>query len=210
MEFAPYSDFFDLLITKHIQFDEMLARTYFHQLINGLEYLHSKNVAHLDIKPENLLLAENFQLKITDFDSSVINDETNILPMGTLYYRAPELIDMTCQNPKAADIYSAGIVLFLFLSGGVLPHVEHKLFEGLDLLDLLENHNEIFWEKHCEKQKRPSSFFNPEFRSLFNSMTKANPKERATLAEIKNSEWYNGPIYNEEDVIGLMTENFDL
>jgi len=205
-EFAPYGDFFDVLVTKRVQFDEKLTRTYFHQLINGLEYLHSKNIAHLDIKPDNLLLGENFQLKIADFDSSVIQGETHIFPMGTLNYRAPELMQKACQDLKAGDIYSAGIVLFLFKTGGILPHIEHKLFEGLDLLDLLDNHNEIFWEKHCEKQGREPSFFSSEFRSLFNAMTKANPKERATLADIKSSKWFNGPIYSDEDVTDMMTD----
>jgi serine/threonine protein kinase len=210
MELAPHNDFFDVLITKHIQFNEMFARTYFQQLINGLEYLHSQNIAHLDIKPENLLLGNSFQLKIADFDNSIINNEITFRPMGTIFYRAPELIKATCTDLGAADIYSAGIVLFLFKSGGILPHIEHQLFEGLDLLDLLNNHNEIFWESHCEKQKQLPSFFSPQFRDLFNSMTKTNPAERASLLEIKASEWFNGLIYTKKEMTCIMTQNLYL
>ena len=70
MELAPHGDFFDVLMTKRVQFNDMLARSYFHQLIDGLDYLHSNGVAHLDIKPENLLVGHDFQLKIADFDHS--------------------------------------------------------------------------------------------------------------------------------------------
>jgi len=210
MEFAPYGDFFDLIIIKKILFDDKLARTYFHQLIAGLEYLHSKGVAHLDIKPENLLLGTNFQLKISDFDHSVLKDQPQVPAKGTLYYRAPEIYEGVCEDYYKADIYSAGILLFLFKSGGMLPHVEHKIFEGVDLLELLNNNIQAFWQKHCEIQRKSTLFFDEEFKSLFTSMVKADPKQRPSLTDIKSSNWFNGPVYNEYELIDLMEEKLQL
>lgn len=43
------------------------ARRFFNQLMDGVNYLHSKGVAHRDLKPENLLLDEHDHLKISDF-----------------------------------------------------------------------------------------------------------------------------------------------
>lgn len=43
------------------------ARQFFNQLMDGVNYLHSKGVAHRDLKPENLLLDEHDNLKISDF-----------------------------------------------------------------------------------------------------------------------------------------------
>jgi len=60
MEYAPYNDFHHLIIEAKIQFDDRLARTYFHQLIKGLEYLHSQGVYHLDLKLDNLLVGADF------------------------------------------------------------------------------------------------------------------------------------------------------
>jgi serine/threonine protein kinase len=54
-----------LLITG--AFSEPLARHYFKQLMQGLDYCHMNGVAHRDLKPDNLLLDGNFNLKIADF-----------------------------------------------------------------------------------------------------------------------------------------------
>jgi len=89
---APYGDFLDLIIHYRVPFDEILVRTYFHQLIEGLEYLHESGVCHLDIKTENLLLGADFKLKITDFDLSYIAGDEKIKSFGTKFFRAPELI----------------------------------------------------------------------------------------------------------------------
>lgn len=109
-----------------IEDDETLARTFFHQIVNGLEYLHSNGFAHLDLKPENLLLGQDFELKITDFDMSYQTGDICTVGKGTPYYRAPEVAKRKCKKPKAADIYSIGIILFI-LKFGQLPYDERRL-----------------------------------------------------------------------------------
>lgn len=206
MELAPHGDFFDMIMTHNIPFNDKLVRTYFHQLIEGLEYLHAQGVAHLDIKLENLLVGENFQLKIADFDNACINGQSYTHARGTAFYRAPELIDGHCKNGYAADVYSAAVILFLFKSGGVLPHSEHKLFRGMNLFDLMNTDSETFWSKHCEIQNRSSDYFEEDFKQLFNSMARVNPTERISIKEIKDSKWYNGPVYTEQELVFLMSE----
>lgn len=49
------------------RFSEKLARTFFVQLVNGMRDIHRENIAHRDIKLDNLLLTKNFELKIADF-----------------------------------------------------------------------------------------------------------------------------------------------
>ena len=208
MELAPYGDFFDLLMSRRIQFDEKLARTYFHQLIEGLEYLHSNGVSHLDLKLENLLLSNNFVLKIADFDQAHIKTQDSVITKGTVCYRAPELILGNCKIPEASDIYSAGILLFLFKSGGILPHSERQKFKGVDLFALMYDNNEAFWKKHCDIQGKDPDFFSPDFKALFNAMVSLNQEERPTISQIKNSEWYNKPTYSQEEVELILSQCF--
>jgi len=209
MEYAPHGDFFDF-VTKHREsLDDKLVRTYFRQLIEGIEYLHSSRVAHLDLKPENLLLGADFNLKIADFDLSHVFGDKKILSRGTRYYRAPEFFksgsnDPELKAPFSADIYSAGVILFILKSGGIYPHSENSPLEGIDLVDLMYNNNAEFWNKHCEIQERKSSFYEKDFRDLFNDMVKMNPEERFTIKEIKKTKWYNGPIYQQEELEGAL------
>lgn len=90
-------------------------------MIDGLEYLHNEGVSHLDIKPDNILLSKDFELKICDFDLSYLEGDEKIKSNGTKYFRAPELFFNHCSNTKKADIFSAGILLFILKSGGILP-----------------------------------------------------------------------------------------
>ena len=204
MEFAPYGDFFDFVTKHRDDVDEKLARTYFRQLIEGVEYMHASRVAHLDLKPENLLLGPNFEMKIADFDLSHVRGDSRILSRGTRYYRGPEFFKSTNEPqltlPFASDVYSAGIILFILKSGGVYPHSENNTLEGIDLVDLMNNNNVEFWKKHCEIQEKDLSYYDRTFRELFNGMTKENPEERMTIAEIKQSRWYRGPVYTQEEV----------
>jgi serine/threonine protein kinase len=200
MEYAPNGDFFDFVMNLNQLIDDKMVRTYFRQLIDGIEYLHAKGVSHMDLKLENLLLGKDFSLKIADFDLSYIDGDSTIISRGTKFYRPPELIQGRCFNTKASDIYSAGIILFTLMTRGMLPHAEDNRVGGVDFAGLLYTQNQEFWNKHCEIQQKDASFFTEDFKNLFNSMIRLNPNERASIQEIKQSKWYNGPVYTNEEL----------
>ena len=75
MEHAPYGDFYKLVQKHHASITDKITRTYFRQLIDGLEYLHNHGISHLDLKLNNILLSQDFQLKIADFDLSYITGD---------------------------------------------------------------------------------------------------------------------------------------
>jgi len=210
MEFAPYKDFHDFIMDKGITLDDKLARTYFHQLIEGLEYLHSRGVYHLDIKLENLLVGDDFQLKIADFDISHIKGQGSISSRGTKCYRAPELARGACSNPASADIYSAAIILFIFKSNGYIPYTEEKHPSGIDLYPLMKHEDPKFWEHHSRFQKKTPDFFEEDFKELFTSMVKTEASKRCTIESIKKSNWYNGPVYSSEELTGIMASKYIL
>lgn len=205
MELAPYGDFCDLLLSQKLPLDDKLVRTFFHQLIEGLQYLHVAGVAHLDLKCDNLLLSDDFKLKICDFDQAYIKGQGAIYSSGTLGFRAPELVQKRCRNPEAADIYSAGIILFTLKCAGCLPYEEkQRTRQDVDMFNVMINHPEEFWRRHSELQEREMSFFDEDFRSLFLSMVAYKPNERINIEQIKESKWYNGPIYSQDELSALL------
>ena len=66
LEYAGGGELFDFIALGG-RFSPNVARTYFYQMMAGLNYMHEKGYAHRDIKPENLLLTNEFVLKIADF-----------------------------------------------------------------------------------------------------------------------------------------------
>lgn len=83
-------------------------------MLDAVEYIHDRELYHLDIKLENVLLGEDFMLKLIDFDASYHKTKDfEIKSKGTENYRAPEIISSKCKDPAAADVYSLGILLFL-------------------------------------------------------------------------------------------------
>lgn len=200
MEYAKYGDLFHALVFHKLYFDEVMVRTYFHQLIEGLQALHSQGAAHLDLKLENLLIGDDCTLKITDFDLSYRSEDSKVTSRGTKNHRAPEIRQNKCTNPYAADIYSAGIILFLLKTGGKLPFTESVSFVSLDSADLKDVNSKLYWKKRCEALGQEVSFFSEEFKELFTSMTRSDPKERPTIEEIKKSRWFNMNVYTHKQV----------
>jgi len=191
MDYAANGDFSSLMSNRSTLKDERVVRTYFHQLIEGIEYLHSQGVAHMDLKLGNLLLDENYMLKIADFDVAYKTGDWTYLGIGTTHYRAPEVKDGTCIDPFVADIYSAGVILFNLLTG-CSPYLEDQIVEDTNYLDLLRKDSSLYWAKMSELGISMSE----DAQNLFSSMVREDPVERATLYEIKSSKWYSGEVYS--------------
>jgi len=198
LEYAPYGDFYDLLMSGGLN-DEYLVRQYFQQLIEGIEYLHLRNIAHFDLKLENLLLGNDYILKITDFDQAQRSKDGNCVFRGTPDYRAPEVINQTCCNTFAADIYSAGIILYLFVTRE-LPFAEAQEGEQIIIKGynfFCEKNERFWWKKKVSNQN--TILFDEDFHELINGMLAENPEERLTLEQIKASKWYNGPVHDTKE-----------
>ena len=104
------------------------ARSILDQILSVLEYAHSRGVIHQDIKPENILLTESGDVKLTDFGlGQNVHGESILLSMslrtegagpgGTIGYIAPEIRDHEGPPDGRADLYSVGILLFELLTG---------------------------------------------------------------------------------------------
>ncbi|CAL8112852.1 unnamed protein product [Orchesella dallaii] len=120
MEFAPGGDL-QSVIDADLVLLEKDATRYVYQLLEALKYLHSRHIAHLDIKPQNLLLMGEFpscDIKLCDFEiSRVIRPGMEIREiLGTPDYVAPEIL-LYEPLSTVCDMWSVGILTYVLLTG---------------------------------------------------------------------------------------------
>ncbi|ANH78509.1 serine/threonine protein kinase [Candidatus Chlamydia sanziniae] len=87
----------------------------------AVEHLHSRNILHKDIKPENILIKLYEGIKLIDFGLAVCKDETNSCPpgvLGTPYYMSPEQWQGEPSSP-ASDIYALGLLAYELILGNL-------------------------------------------------------------------------------------------
>ncbi|XP_042504227.1 CBL-interacting serine/threonine-protein kinase 21-like isoform X2 [Macadamia integrifolia] len=159
------------------KFDEKEARKYFQQLIDAVDYCHSRGVYHRDLKPENLLLDGQGNLKVSDFGLSALRKPGDLLSTacGSPCYVAPEVIANKKYNGATADIWSCGVILFELLSG-YLP------FDDRNLMNL--------YRKISRAEYTCPEWFTATQRKLLFRILEPMPDRRMTIAEILEDEWF--------------------
>jgi len=203
MEYACFGDFFNL-VTDYNLSDEKLVRTFFHQMIKGLQYLHSHGIAHLDLKLENFLLGQDFLLKIADFDLSQKFEEAELLSKGTANYRSTEVKSGHCRDFFAADVYSLGICLYTLLAGAFPFIEENNNPKAMPFrYEMFLNDNAGFWEEN-QLLMDDRIIFSSSFKDLLNKMWANSPNERPTLESIEGSEWFKQPVYTKNELQMIM------
>lgn len=116
LEYAENRELLDLLVQQHV-LHEAEGIELFRQIIYALEYLHIHGICHRDLKPENILLDEHNNIKLADFGFArwMKTDVANT-SCGSPHYAAPEVIRAQPYSGRAADIWSAGVILFAMLA----------------------------------------------------------------------------------------------
>ncbi|KAJ6954723.1 CBL-interacting serine/threonine-protein kinase [Populus alba x Populus x berolinensis] len=177
LEFITGGELFDKIV-HHGRLSEAEARRYFQQLIDGVDYCHSKGVYHRDLKPENLLLDSQGNLKISDFGLSALPEQgTSLLrtTCGTPNYVAPEVLSHKGYDGAIADVWSCGVILYVLMAG-YLP------FDELDLTTL--------YSKIDRAEFSCPSWFPVGAKSLIHRILDPKPETRITVEHIRNDEWF--------------------
>lgn len=178
IEYAKGGELFNKVAKGKLKED--IARKYFQQLINAIDYCHSRGVYHRDLKPENLLLDENENLKVSDFGLSALAEsirQDGLLhtTCGTPAYVAPEVINRKGYDGAKADIWSCGVILFVLLAG-YLPFHDSNLME--------------MYRKIGKAEFRFPSWFPQEAKRLISRILDPNPDTRISISKIRESYWF--------------------
>jgi serine/threonine protein kinase len=94
--------------------EDQLALNFTEQLLAGVEFMHQNQIAHLDIKPDNLVVDENDNLRIIDFGIAVhLKGLGHMVEgfLGTKGWVAPEVVKGNKFDPILADRYAVGLVI---------------------------------------------------------------------------------------------------
>ncbi|VDD86222.1 unnamed protein product [Enterobius vermicularis] len=119
MEFCGGGDL-GSFIRKHGSLPEAVTRKFFRQLACGLQYMRAMNVAHMDLKPQNILLSNKYRpsIKISDFGLSqcLKKSESSSSFRGSPLYMAPEIFARRKYDSRV-DLWSSGVILYECLYG---------------------------------------------------------------------------------------------
>ncbi|KAG8965714.1 hypothetical protein FRC03_000254 [Tulasnella sp. 419] len=170
-------------IEQHKRLPEGQAKFVFAQVVNIVDYLHSHGICHRDIKDENLVIDENFRVKLIDFGSAVIWDVRQPPPyytkfFGTVGFASSEILRQQPYRAPHAEIWTLGVLL-AFLVTGESPFrdressVEGRVTFGVDEKDLKLSSS-------CE--------------DLIRGCLRPNPDERYTIQQIKRHKWLHGAL----------------
>ncbi|XP_031505253.1 CBL-interacting protein kinase 23 isoform X2 [Nymphaea colorata] len=179
LEFVTGGELFDKIL-NHGRLKEDEARKYFQQLINAVDYCHSRGVYHRDLKPENLLLDSDGVLKVSDFGLSALSpqvQENGLLytTCGTPNYVAPEVINDKGYDGSKADLWSCGVILYVLMAG-YLP------FDDSNLMEL--------YKKISKANFTCPPWFSTSAKKLIKKILDPNVKTRITIAEVMETEWF--------------------
>lgn len=192
MEYCDGGDLYSLILSSDGGLKQDEADCFFKQLISGLVYMHSMGVAHLDIKPENLLLTSKGVLKITDFGNAECFKmawETSIHlsegVLGSRPYIAPEQFRGGVYDPRSSDIWATGVVYMAMRTGSYLWQVAIP-------------EEDIYYEKYLRARKDKAGFEPIEglrrsrCRNVVYSILDPNETRRLSGMQVLNSEWVRG------------------
>ncbi|XP_046962552.1 obscurin isoform X6 [Vanessa cardui] len=173
------ADVLTYLSSRH-DYSEQMVATIITQALDGLQYLHWRGYCHLDLQPDNVVMASvrSIQVKLIDFGSAhrVTKLGTSVPQVGELEYKAPEIINDEAAYPQT-DIWSLGVLAYILLSG-VSP------FRGTDDAETKQNISFVRYRfEHLYKE------ITQEATRFLMLVFKKVPLKRPTAEECHEHRW---------------------
>lgn len=160
-------------IEKFESFAEPLARHIFVQIVRAIAHLHEIGLVHRDIKDENILIDDNFHVKVIDFGSAAFFDPTGKklfdLFLGTKQYASPEILQQKQYRGPEAEMWALGCCLYIILTGLVPFSSAAQAIRG-----------------RFASPNRPLS---PSCTDLLERMLEKDPKLRISIQELVVHPW---------------------
>ena len=195
MEYAINGELKDYVKGKSTRIPEKISSKIFKRIVLTVKYLHKNNIAHCDIKPENILVDKNFRFFLNDFGFSQIFDGEKgdyILHKfaGSNFYCAPETRRAYTKGFDAikSDIFSLGVLLFVITIGNC-PFLNAS-FSDETYRYIIKKNYERFWEFFSDIE------ISEEFKDLINKLININPSQRLDIEQILEHPWIKK--YNKE------------
>jgi len=212
LKYHANGDFLDFV--KKRKLDERVARYYFSQLLDALEHLHTHGYCHRDLKIENILVDQNYDLVLTDFGHSVkykdqngdklFIEESCITTPGIC---PPEFHKGFGYKGIPMDIFALGKLLLIFVTG-FNPFKNAKETDQ-NYSMILKGQWEAYWRLTMtwmkKKWAKPEGF-SKELKSLLESMLCPDPLKRPSIQQIRESVWFKKtqPATTEEVQMAMM------
>eukprot|EP00698_Gefionella_okellyi_P021649 TRINITY_DN7062_c0_g1_i1.p1 TRINITY_DN7062_c0_g1~~TRINITY_DN7062_c0_g1_i1.p1 ORF type:complete len:812 (-),score=187.34 TRINITY_DN7062_c0_g1_i1:1534-3969(-) len=136
MELADMTVELDILYNDHLH--PFVAHSIFVQVMQTLQWLHAHHIAHLDIKPQNIMYSANTShqltplVKLIDFGSAqhFVPGQKRATCCGTVQYAAPEMMAGREFVGPECDVWSAGVLLYVMLTGNAWCNITAEVTEG--------------------------------------------------------------------------------
>jgi len=188
LELATKGELFDFFMHTG-RFEAPLARWFFKQMCDGIEYCHSKPrcIAHRDLKPENVLLGDGYLVKLVDFGfartfkNDVGHTQKMSTALGTPGYAAPEILARQKYTANV-DIFSLGVILFICIAG--FPPFQEAKSNDWWFDKIMKKKFSLFWKAHERTHK-----FSDDEKDLLLRMLAHKPSDRITWEEIRKHPW---------------------
>ena len=163
---------------------ELAFRAIVNQILKGLIFAKENGIPHEALKPENLLFANDFRVKISDFGLGKRQDWS---PFTT-----PEVLSDAPYEPFSGDIFSLGVLLYS-LQFGFLPF--DQATHNDTQYHLFQTNKSFFWQQRRGRLLFPTP--SHQFIALVDWMCAHNPSDRPTLEEVQAHGWMTGQMVEE-------------
>lgn len=161
------------------------TRKYMAQIAQGVQFMHQNGYAHRDLSLENVLVTEDDMCKVCDFGLAAPANKMNNETVGKMFYMAPEVLAGESYDPKKADVWSLGVMLFIMLLGA--PPVEAAAMTDARFKIISTKGVRNLIQRWGLTDSLPA-----EALDLIEGMLDANPSRRLSMDQVVAHPFMNG------------------